>query len=193
MGMATVMYINEWRYYPGCWGTDIAGDIFAIWPTRLRKYMKGNMVPSVVPRDPGLFEWRASTVAPVAGPVEGGYGYNNGESLLSAMPGSSLMVITTGEPGRFLARPPQGDTATTKQRGLGGDVYGSAGKELKASRVRRAAEMIEITDRNTNYPSTSIAYRYNIDPRDPLECRAGPQRRCECALVRRARHVEGRE
>ena len=36
MGMATVMYINETKYYPGCWGKDSSGNVFGIWPTRLR-------------------------------------------------------------------------------------------------------------------------------------------------------------
>src|SRR5215207_5747584 len=44
MGIATIMYINEFRHYPGHIDkTPASGDQpFAVWPTRLRKFMKGN-------------------------------------------------------------------------------------------------------------------------------------------------------
>ena len=39
MGIATVMYLNEWKYYPGHIDrTPASGNRpFAVWPTRLRK------------------------------------------------------------------------------------------------------------------------------------------------------------
>jgi prepilin-type processing-associated H-X9-DG protein/prepilin-type N-terminal cleavage/methylation domain-containing protein len=173
MGVASVMYINEFKYYPGCWGKDSSGRVFAVWPTRLRKYMKGNQGAFRCPtREAGLFEWKASTTPPVAGRVETGYGYNDGESLLMRDAGFFSYGYNDWGTGQVPGGQIDMDgkpTPSSKQRGLGGDVYDSGGKELKASRVRRAAEMIEITDRNTNYPSTAIVYRQNIDPRDSNE------------------------
>lgn len=172
MGVATAMYLNEWRYYPGCWGNDSSGRVFAVWPTRLRKYMKGNQGVFRCPtRDPSYFEWKSNTTAPVAGQAETGYGYNVGETLLIRDAGFFSYGYNDWGAGQVPG--PGGtitmDTANTKQLGLGGDVYSTGGKELKASRVRKPADMIQITDRNTNYPSASNAYRYNVDPRDPLE------------------------
>src|SRR3989442_1544686 len=42
MGIASVMYINEWKHSPGHIGKTSSGQVFAVWPARLRKYMKGN-------------------------------------------------------------------------------------------------------------------------------------------------------
>jgi hypothetical protein len=176
MGLATTMYINEWRHYPGCWGTNSAGNVFAVWPTRLRKYMKGNQAVFRCPsRDVSLFEWKTSTSAPAAGLAETGYGYNVGESLLIRDAGFFSYGYNDWGAGR---RPAVRFSRTQRPRGsagLGGDVYVSGGRELKASRVRKAAEMIEITDRNTEYPSAAIAYRYKHRPARPLRsARAGP-------------------
>jgi prepilin-type processing-associated H-X9-DG protein/prepilin-type N-terminal cleavage/methylation domain-containing protein len=171
MGIATTMYVNEWKHYPGCWGQDSSSHVFAVWPTRLRKFMQGNQGAFRCPtRDPSFFEWKSmSTSAPVAGSAETGYGYNVGESLLIRDSGFFSYGYNDWGTGQIPGGGITMDTATTKQRGLGGDVYVAGGRELKASRVRRASEMIEITDRNTDYPSTAVAYRYNIDPRDRFE------------------------
>jgi prepilin-type processing-associated H-X9-DG protein/prepilin-type N-terminal cleavage/methylation domain-containing protein len=173
MGIATVMYINEFKYYPGCWGKDNAGNVFAIWPTRLRRYMKGSQGAFRCPtRDAGLFEWQKKTTPPVATALETGYGYDIGESLLMRDAGFFSYGYNDWGAGQIKGGQITMDgspTVSSKQRGLGGDVYNPGGKELKASRVRRSAEMIEIADRNTNYPSATVVYRYNIDPADELE------------------------
>src|SRR5437868_9542887 len=41
IGHALTMYINENQYYPGH-ASALGGQPFAIWPTRLRKYLDGN-------------------------------------------------------------------------------------------------------------------------------------------------------
>src|SRR5439155_23908331 len=51
-----------------------------------------------------------------------------------------------------------------KFRGLGADLWNPASAELKASQVRKAAEMIEIAD---NTPDGF--WDFNIDPTDPHE------------------------
>jgi prepilin-type processing-associated H-X9-DG protein len=77
------------------------------------------------------------------------YGYNDWGS--GQTPGGA--IIMDGSP-----------TASSKQRGLGGDLWNPGGRELKASRVRRAAEMIMITD---NTPDGY--WDFNVDPREPRE------------------------
>src|SRR5437764_7496059 len=67
LGIATIMYTNQWKYYPGCYGKNQAtGTIFAAWPTRLRKYVGGQKVFRC-PSQLQDFEWELNrTVAPVA-------------------------------------------------------------------------------------------------------------------------------
>jgi prepilin-type processing-associated H-X9-DG protein len=55
-------------------------------------------------------------------------------------------------------------TPSSKQRGLGGDVYDAGGKELKVSRVRKAAEMIAIAD-----TTPDGIYDQCVDPCNPKE------------------------
>ena len=164
MGIATVMYINETRHYPGHIARSPAssGRPFAIWPTRLRKYMKGNMGVFRCPSQTvDEFEWKSNqTVAPVATNNETGFGYNVGETLLIADKPGAKFSYGYNDWGAF-------DTKTP-QRGLGGDIgppyTGSWGTELKAARVRKPAEMIMIAD---NQPDGD--YDFNIDPTDPKE------------------------
>ncbi len=175
MGIATQLYVNENRsYLPGCWGNDAAGDDFAVWPTRLRRYMKGNQGVFRCPtRDPVSFQWQVNNTAPpVAGPLETGYGYNIGETLLLAGSGffsygyndwGSGQSPTTGV--ILMDNPALG----TYQVGLGGDLFNPMSREVKVTRVRKSAEMIEIADRNSDFPTAVNAYRYNLDPNNPLE------------------------
>lgn len=182
MGQATQMYLNEFRYYPGCWGRSSASpDSFAIWPTRLRKYMRGNQDVFRCPtRDPEIFGWKYNnTEAPVAVAADEGYGYKIGESLLIR----NKFNFSYGYNDWGAGQTPTGFGSDTgvipaghKQLGLGGDVYSDAGKELRASRVKKAHEMIQIADRNSDYAAPGVGYRYNIDPREALEAPSGTHR-----------------
>jgi prepilin-type processing-associated H-X9-DG protein/prepilin-type N-terminal cleavage/methylation domain-containing protein len=159
MGIASVMYINEFRHYPGHIDrTPASGNKpFAVWPTRLRKYMKGNMGVFRCPSQTVDFEWKPnSTIPPVATNRETGYGYNIGESLLMSDISGVKFSYGYNDWGTFDTLKPQ--------RGLGGDLWTPDGRELKASRVRKPAEMIMIAD---NQPDG--VYDFNIDPTDPKE------------------------
>jgi prepilin-type processing-associated H-X9-DG protein/prepilin-type N-terminal cleavage/methylation domain-containing protein len=169
MGIATVMYINEFKYYPGCWGKSSTGKECAVWPTRLRKYMKGNQGVFRCPTQDVDFEWKPNqTTAPVATAADGGYGYNEGETLLLRDSGKFSYGYNDWGAGQDLGTntiirdgvPLPG----SKQLGLGGDVFDLGGRELKASRVRKPAEMIEITD---GVPDG--IWDYCIDPRNQNE------------------------
>src|SRR3954471_17746459 len=82
MGIAMVMYIQETKFYPGDINTA-NGTTYAVWPTRLRKYMKGNQGVFRCPSVDRTFDWVAnSTTPPVATAIDSNFGYNPGETLL---------------------------------------------------------------------------------------------------------------
>ncbi len=175
-GLAMTMYIVEQRYYPGCWGApnpNTGNRSYAIWPVRLRIYTKGNVGIFMCPSRGPEYDWQPGTILPTdvrATALEEAYGYKIGEKVLLHDAsvfwsygyndwGAGQTPAATGQ-GAILK-----DTSTTKQLGLGGDVYDPTSKELKATRVRKPAEMIAITDTGVY----TASYRMNVDPRDPNE------------------------
>jgi prepilin-type processing-associated H-X9-DG protein len=167
MGIAVTMYINDHKYYPGHENVRAGvSDPYAVWPTRLRKYMKGSQGVFRCPTQNIDFEWKVNdTAAPVANDADGGFGYNPGETLLLTISGHFSYGYNdwgTGQDPTTLVIIK--DTPTTQQRGLGGDVHDPGGRELKATRVKKPAEMICIAD---NTPDGS--YDFNIDPRNYKE------------------------
>src|SRR4051812_24414632 len=57
LGHAMTMYINENRFYPGH-AAQTNGVIFAVWPTRLRRYLDGNQAVFRCPtQDAEEFDW----------------------------------------------------------------------------------------------------------------------------------------
>lgn len=185
MGIATALYITEHKHYPGCYGNAPGvPDSFAIWPTRLRTMMKGSQGLFTCPSRGPEYDWSntgsVANVTHFATDRETGYGYRVGEPLLlhnasvfwsygyndwgsGQVPNSTGtgLIIRDGVP-----------TASDRQLGLGGDVFDAGGRELKATRVRKPAEMIQITD--SGVPTAQ--YRFNVDPRDPNEAPAAIHR-----------------
>lgn len=171
MGIALTMYINEWKYYPGARVAHAPGTpSYAVWPTRLRRYMKGGQNVFRCPTAPGEYEWKVNdTTPPVALASDTGYGYNVGESLLREDSGKFSYGYNdwgSWDP-NAADGPPTLTPAGDRHPGLGADLddpsrpYGLA---LKASRVRRPSELIVIAD---NTPDGS--YDFNLDPRNPAE------------------------
>jgi prepilin-type N-terminal cleavage/methylation domain-containing protein/prepilin-type processing-associated H-X9-DG protein len=157
MGLAMTMYINEWKYYPGHIDRRAsAGNVeFAVWPTRIRKYMNGSQGVFRCPSQTPDFEWKpGETTAPVAIATDTGYGYNVGESLLLRNTGRFSYGYNDWGAWNLVK-----DTPTTKQRGLGGDLWDAGSRELKATRVKRPAEVIMIAD---NVPDG--VWDFAIDP-----------------------------
>src|SRR5262245_3578072 len=67
MGVALTMYINETRYYPGHCNNRAGVPPYAVWPTRLRKYMKGSQGVFRCPTQDLDFDWQVNnTKDPVA-------------------------------------------------------------------------------------------------------------------------------
>jgi prepilin-type N-terminal cleavage/methylation domain-containing protein/prepilin-type processing-associated H-X9-DG protein len=166
MGDALQMYLNEWKYYPGCYAEDNAGQPIAIWPTRLRLYMGGVNDAFYCPSQDMWSRWTSSVLGN-ASPKQEGYGYKRREPLL----------YKTGVPFSY-GYNDWGCTHTqpatpNNQRGLGGDIWtASIGgvtylertRQVKAARVKIASEMIAIAD---NHPTGT--WDYNLDPTAPAE------------------------
>jgi prepilin-type processing-associated H-X9-DG protein/prepilin-type N-terminal cleavage/methylation domain-containing protein len=148
LGHALVMYVNESRHYPGHCSKRSDGVTFAIWPTRLRAYLGGNLDVFRCPtQEDEAFEWKANqTTPPVATAAETGFGYNLGESLLIDGDNSSKFSYAYNDWGTEKNGPPAG----AMQRGLGGDIgfFGASPpiKEIKSGAVRNASELIAIAD-----------------------------------------------
>ena len=164
MGIALTIYINENGYYPGHEnGRQGLPSPYAVWPTRLRKYMKGATGVFKCPTQDVSFEWKnGNTEPPVATIGDTGFGYNEGESLLMVHNGRFSYGYNDWGTGQDPATQTfQKDGPGTSQRGLGGDVDDPGGRELKATRVKKPVDMITIAD---NTPDGS--YDFNVDPRN---------------------------
>jgi prepilin-type N-terminal cleavage/methylation domain-containing protein/prepilin-type processing-associated H-X9-DG protein len=167
IGHALQMYVNETQYYPGHASalTANATSGFAIWPTRLRRYLDGNQAVFRCPtQDADEFEWKTNnTAAPVAGNGQTGFGYNLGEHLLATGPVSENFSYAYNDWGSQDPAPVTGPTPPAKpQRGLGSDIgFGFKVPEVKASAVRMASELIVITD---GKPDGN--WDFALDPRD---------------------------
>ena len=174
LGLALIMYTTETKYYPG----DINnanGNAYAVWPTRLRRYMKGNQQVFRCPELARDFDWIVNNTAPpVATPADEGFGYNPAESLL--MVGSAKFGYGYNDWGSYqepnatpnggLIHKDHSPTQADYQHGLGGDVNDPQGCELKATRVWHPTEMIAITDIKVPF---NAGYCFNVDPNDPTQ------------------------
>ena len=194
-GIALLMYINDWKYYPSDLGfSSSAGYQVSCWQPRLRKYMGGYTSTGAFycpARDENCKWVFATTNSSGAGPTDGGYGYANAyggnalknEVLLFNQGGLSgtIRPFSYGynDWGIFGGGPPTRAGMDGLQKGAGGDVdqmnNGVPAHELKAARVVQAADFIVISDRvnglDPKYASGGVPsqYAYNIDPTNPTE------------------------
>ena len=157
IGQALAVYIHDTKYYPG--EANNTPVFYAVWPTRLRRAMKAGRAAFWCPANEPGFQWQMRNGTPGAQPSDEGFGYAPGELLLN----QSTVPFSYGynDWGVRNANIYRGDT---QQLGLGADVWVAGGAELKASRVKRASEMIAIGD-NT---SDGI-WDYALDPTSPVE------------------------
>jgi prepilin-type processing-associated H-X9-DG protein/prepilin-type N-terminal cleavage/methylation domain-containing protein len=167
LGQAMVLYTNEYKYYPASQAVE-GGRFIGVWPTRLRKAMglpqsTGNNVFWCPAQEP-TFQWKMrppGTGANYANVQQTGFGYEEGEALLfvDTTPFSygyndwGSMTSYNGQG--------QGRIPVDNQVGLGGDINPGVNgqREMKAGRVRRAAEMIAIADNTPDFD-----FDMNIDP-----------------------------
>ena len=162
MGLALTMYINESKHYPGHIDRRAGTIEFAVWPTRLRKYMNGANGVFRCPSQTTNFDWRVDdTTPPLAINADTNYGYREGESLLLRSSGKFSYGYNDWGAWDLIKDNP---AAGTRQRGLGADLWDAGSRELKATRVKRPAEMIAIAD---NVPDG--IWDFAIDPRNVNE------------------------
>ncbi len=161
MGQALAIYTSDTKYYPGAQAWSKAGgDPIALWPPRLRKAMKAGREAFNCPSQDEAFRWRLVTGsgAGFATAEDAGYGYDLGEKTLSVW--TTKFHYGYNDWGYY-----NPVASNTEQKGLGGDIGGGVpAGELKASRVKKASEMIAIAD-----VGQFADWHLNLDPRDPKQ------------------------
>jgi prepilin-type processing-associated H-X9-DG protein/prepilin-type N-terminal cleavage/methylation domain-containing protein len=159
MGQALTMYTTQHRYYPG--HAAFSNGVFAVWPTRLRLYLNNDRGVFYCPAQESGFEWQLVSNGNATA-NESGYGYNQGEKLLDVF----TVPFSYGYNDWGVQRSGQGGIPVEQQLGLGGDiVVGNPGlKEMRATKVKKASDMIAIAD---NW--TDGQWDYNLDPINPTE------------------------
>lgn len=153
MGQALMMYTQHTGYYPGYMGFGRHGPR-ACWPTRLRLYMGGDTKAFLCPSRDERFEWDPAALPPLTTPIEpnmtlprwatddyNGFGYVTGERLIQPW----YEAFSYGYNAWGTHDHPHFDL------GLGRYIRPSGGgprheRELRASRVKVASEMIAIGD-----------------------------------------------
>ena len=167
MGLALTMYANDWKYFPGARSrTGPGGTTYAIWPTRLRKYMGGNQKAFRCPsQSDDRYEWPLNdTTPPIAVKSDEGYGYKLGESLLDEK--NRRFSYGYNDWGSY-------DSQKNPQRGLGGDIWPGGASEVKYASVRNATELIVIADRSTTVDTSYNPTNFNISL-DPTNYNEAP-------------------
>ncbi len=140
IGLATVMYVNDYQRYPGC--LFINQGIY-IWPNRLFIYMGGN---------------RNAFWCPAADPTSR-WDTNFNKTLGM---GTDRYAVTPNS--RFsYGYNDWGAYGAGGQFGLGGDVDGGA-NEVRDSQVKRPSDMIMLADSKVTPPTEGISFDANIDP-----------------------------
>ncbi len=182
MGIAMMLYTNEWKYLPGCQAFNGNGP-FAIWPTRLRNAMRS------IPSSPGAagsvsaggiekafwcpanqegFQWQLKYGSPggaYAAAGESGYSYDTGELLLNVFNVPFSYGYNDWGAVDKINGHAQGQMTVDEQLGLGGDVIpGGNIHEIRVARVRSGSEMIAIADNTTDGQ-----WDYNLDPWNATE------------------------
>jgi prepilin-type processing-associated H-X9-DG protein/prepilin-type N-terminal cleavage/methylation domain-containing protein len=163
MGIALTMYTQQYNAYPGH-AVFMGGDPVAAWPTRLRNLMNGDHGVFHCPAQEQGFEWQKIVSGGNATNAFSPWGYNAGETLLNVR----TVPFSYGYNDWGYQNGGQGMAGfkNLDQRGLGCDLIPRHAeyKEVKASRVKRGADMIAIADNTCDG-----RWDYNIDPLDPFE------------------------
>jgi prepilin-type N-terminal cleavage/methylation domain-containing protein len=153
MGLALTMYVNDYKYYPGC--LQPAGSFYYVWAPRILSLMGNN---------------RGSFACPSALP-EASWNTNLNTTLGASPPfvGAAYDPYGISSTSRFSygwndwAYSPVGPTTL----GMGADVdIGPNNTYIKDSQVRKPSDMIAIGDVPGPKLASLISFGANLDPTD---------------------------
>ena len=143
MGLATVMYTQNYQKYPGCIKVP---EFYYLWPLRLFGEMGTNRASFYCPANPKDAQWDTN--------------------VNKTFPQGINLVLASGSGTRFSfgyndwgLRNPTPDLS--QQLGLGGDINPPSQPEMPESRVKAPSDMIMIAD-----SLTDRSWDGNIDPKE---------------------------
>ncbi len=141
LGIATIMYLNESKKYPGCIKVP---EFYYAWPNRLFTQMGTNRTPFWCSSTKPEYRWELQTGNPNRLGSGTDYGYDS--MAIKASDGGSFFSYGYNDWG--------GGPVTMDinvQLGLGGDVFPAGGRpELPENRVKKPADMIMLGDAKTD-------------------------------------------
>jgi len=151
IGIATIMYVNDNRVYPGCY--SITPQVYAVWPVRLFSVMGTNRAAFWCPasRPDAVWDPKVNKTLGARGPdgVYDPYGVTVGSRF-------SYAYVDWGL-----------DLRHVPQLGLGGDINGGWHRGLVTeSMVVRPVEMIMLADARAPQNTTGV-WPANTDPTQP--------------------------
>ena len=162
MGHALTMYVNDWKYYPGC-DVSRAGGKVAVWPLRLRAYLTGARTSSTARcatrAGDGAIPAAQATARPT--PTRAGDTGTAKPCFRSKRP--SLTATTRGCATGVVFSTALNPAGYRNGHGLGGDLSpvtpDRSCYQLKYTVVRDADDMIAIADNTGGGP-----FNFSIQP-----------------------------
>ncbi len=143
LGLATVMYVNEYQKYPGCIKVP---EFYYVWPLRLFSQMGTNRASFWCPANKIEFQWDTNVNKSLNGRID----------FLTASPTGAGFSYGYNDWG---VGPVTQSLAA--QLGLGGDINPPSQPEMPESRVKSPADMIVLTDSKSDR-----AWDGNVDPKE---------------------------
>lgn len=150
IGIATVMYVNEFQKYPGCILFGSRGAEY-IWPLRLFSQMGTNRASFWCPANKPDFKWDTNANKSLKGKFD---------PLVSSGTGAGMSYGYND----WGLKSPGADSPRDPQLGLGGDIHVPANPqyaEMGESRVKSASEMLMLADSRSDF-----SWDGNIDPKE---------------------------
>jgi prepilin-type N-terminal cleavage/methylation domain-containing protein/prepilin-type processing-associated H-X9-DG protein len=148
IGLATIMYVNDYRVYPGCY--SVTPQVYAVWPVRLFSVMGTNRAAFWCPASRQDAAWNPTV-----------------NKTLGALDPNSVMDpygITVGSRFSYAYVDWGLDLTHHPQLGLGGDINGGLYQgAVTESMVVRPVEMIMLADVAAPQNTTGV-WPANLDP-----------------------------
>src|SRR5437667_3774754 len=156
IGLGLMMYVEDNDYYPGAW-VNYSGHPAAIWPTLIRKSMRGGSKVFYCPASPAHFIWTnppSGPVVPSSPAMFGVFGYERNEPLIVSNDGNvggtpwSYAYNFGGTAGNG---PINRRDVPIRGRGWLVELPTDSRPLVKRSRVKNPSEMIAVADAAGEY------------------------------------------